>query len=83
MNKKQPYYYLKTDNGTKVPTYKHSYLNDAKIEAKRLMKVHNCKRVEVLMCVSVFEKKEVDVPVVERKVIVEETEFETTEDLPF
>lgn len=71
-------YYLKTENGSYPPSYKHSSLESAKIEAERLLKSTNSKKVEILAIVGTVEIK--DVPVTEKKVVFD---LVPEKDLPF
>lgn len=75
---KPPYYYCKTNNGTKSPSFTHQTVQGAKTEALRLLNSTNAEKVEILMCVGVVEYK--DVPVTERKAVFS---MAPENDLPF
>lgn len=75
-------YYIKTDNGSTVPKYKHSSIESAIVEARRLKKVANCKKVEILQVVGVLEDVTVPVTKIEEKWTFIPSK-ETGDDLPF
>ena len=77
-------YYLKTDNGTTPPKYKHNTIDDAIIEAKRLIGVNGyagATKVEILYIVGTIEYKEV--PVVKKDIVCDIHPDFLNKDLPF
>lgn len=69
-------YYLRTNNGTKNPSFVHSNLQSARQEANRLLENFVCESVEILAIVGKIEFKEI--PVTTRKIVED-----FTSDLPF
>jgi hypothetical protein len=75
-------YYLKTDNGTTPPNYKHSNIEEAISEAKRLIGLKGATKVEILYIVGTIEYKEV--PVVKKDFVCDiHPDFINRDDLPF
>jgi hypothetical protein len=61
MNPKQTSYYLRTNNGTKNPSYLHETIESARIEAQRILRQTDAQRVEIMAICEVIEKVEIPV----------------------
>lgn len=72
--------YMLFVDGSNAPTYVHADLNAATTEAKRLHAVTN-KNVRILKMIGVVET--IEVPVVEKRVIVSVYDNERPDDIPF
>jgi hypothetical protein len=76
----QEQYYCMVDNGEK-PKYKHNSLFEAVVEAKRLKRTTNCKKVEVLKIVCIIEDEQI--PVTKTETTIKFVPGYEDDDLPF
>ena len=77
---------LIAEGGDRIPTYVHESIDSAIAEAKRLNSYKKHPKVTILRIVGTIEKKEVEVPVVEKKTITEvniEPSEIASDELPF